>query len=118
MEHWGSGRRASGKQEASGGARFLGSMRMQGLQEVLAGDPYGGGREAAREVEEVAGTGDEWIEGKVVAGWLLSAVIWAQRKSRRVMGSTGWWMDATGGSQGGRGVAAGRRIGWDSPPRI
>ena len=72
LEHWGSGRRASGKQEASGGARFLGSMRMQGLQEVLAGDPYGGGREAAREAEEVAGSGDEWIEGKV---WLVGSCL-------------------------------------------
>ena len=47
-------------------------MRVQGLQEVLAGDPYGGGREAARETEEVAGSGDEWIEGKV---WLVGSCL-------------------------------------------
>ena len=34
-------------------------MRVQGLQEVLVGDPYCGGREAARVAEEVAGSGDE-----------------------------------------------------------
>ena len=47
------------------------------------------------------------------------AVCWLVGHGRRGRsGAAGRWMDASGGSQGGRGVAAGRRIGWDSPPRI
>ena len=47
------------------------------------------------------------------------ALCWLVGHGRRGRsGAAGWWMDASGGSQGGRGVAAGRRIGWDSPPRI